>query len=141
MYCHLKPVYSSQSSDNTSEDGGDVTPTELRPEILIEVENKEEIVEEVEKREKSPVDHKLAGTGRTAAEDSALSSETEEVCSDTETIDVSLDGLDANSLAGSKTDKIANLNNRDYEESEEEAEDHDIKDDYDTLMFKAQYIY
>ena len=72
---------------------------------------------------------------------SALSSETEEVCSDTETIDVSLDGLDANSLAGSKTDKIANLNNRDYEESEEEAEDHDIKDDYDTLMFKAQYIY
>ena len=70
-----------------------------------------------------------------------MSSETEEVCSDTETIDVSLDGLDANSLAGSKTDKIANLNNRDYEESEEEAEDHDIKDDYDTLMFKAQYIY
>ena len=61
---------SSQSSDNTSEDGGDVTPTELRPEILIEVENKEEIVEEVEKREKSPVDHKLAGNGRTAAEDS-----------------------------------------------------------------------
>ena len=63
------------------------------------------------------------------------------MCSDTETIDVSLDGLDGNSLAGSKTDKIANLNNRDYEESEEEAEDHDIKDDYDTLMFKAQYIY
>ena len=133
-------MYSSQSSDNTSEDGGDVTPTELRPEILIEVE-KEEIVEEVEKREKSPAsDHKLAGTGRTAAEDSALSSETEEVCSDTETIDVSLDGLDANSLAGSKTDKIANLNNRDYDDDdvgEEEAEDHDIKDDYDTLMFKA----
>ena len=132
---------SSQSSDNTSEDGGDVTPTELRPEILIEVENKEEIVEEVEKREKSPAsDHKLsAATGR-AAEDSALSSETEEVCSDTETIDVSLDGLDANSLAGSKTDKIANLNNRDYDDDdvgEEEAEDHDIKDDYDTLMFKA----
>ena len=74
---------------------------------------------------------------------SALSSETEEVCSDTETIDVSLDGLDANSLAGSKTDKIANLNNRDYDDDddddvgEEEAEDHDIKDDYDTLMFKA----
>ena len=58
---------SSQSSDNTSEDGGDVTPTELRPEVLIEVENKEEIVEEVEK---SPVDNKLAGNGRTAAEDS-----------------------------------------------------------------------
>ena len=135
-------MYSSQSSDNTSDDGGDVTPTELRPEILIEVE-KEEIVEEVEKREKSPAsDHKLsAATGR-AAEDSALSSETEEVCSDTETIDVSLDGLDANSLAGSKTDKIANLNNRDYDDDdddvgEEEAEDHDIKDDYDTLMFKA----
>jgi hypothetical protein len=63
-------VYSSQSSDNTSEDGGDVTPTELRPEVLIEVE-KEDIVEEVEKREKSPAsDHKLAGNGRTAAEDS-----------------------------------------------------------------------
>jgi hypothetical protein len=62
---------SSQSSDNTSEDGGDVTPTELRPEILIEVENKEEIVEEVEKRGKSPAsDHKLAGHGRSAAEDS-----------------------------------------------------------------------
>ena len=131
----------SSSSDNTSEDGGDVTPTELRPEILIEVE-KEEIVEEVEEREKSPAsDHKLSAAAGRAAEDSALSSETEEVCSDTETIDVSLDGLDANSLAGSKTDKIANLNNRDYEESEEEAEDHDIKDDYDTLMFKAQYIY
>ena len=71
-----------------------------------------------------------------------MSSETEEECSDTETIDVSLDGLDANSLAGSKTDKIANLNNRDYDDDdddvgEEEAEDHDIKDDYDTLMFKA----
>ena len=63
-------MYSSQSSDNTSEDGGDVTPTELRPEVLIEVENKEEIVEEIEKREKSPVDNKLARNGRTAAEDS-----------------------------------------------------------------------
>ena len=51
----MKPLCSS-SSDNTSEDGGDVTPTELRPEVLIEVENKEEIVEEVEKREKSPAD-------------------------------------------------------------------------------------
>ena len=62
---------SSQSSDNTSEDGGDVTPTELRPEVLIEVENKEEMVEEIEKREKSPAsDHKLAGNGRNAAEDS-----------------------------------------------------------------------
>ena len=134
----------NSSSNNSSEEGGDVTPTELRPEILIEVE-KEEIIEEVENREKSPADHKLAGTGRTAAEDSALSSETEEVLSDTETIDVSLDGLDANSLAGSKTDKIASLNNRDYDDDdddvvEEEAEDHDIKDDYDTLMFKAQYI-
>ena len=64
-------MYSSQSSDNTSEDGGDVTPTELRPEILIEVENKEEIVEEVEKREKSPAsDHKLSAAAGRAAEDS-----------------------------------------------------------------------
>ena len=61
----------SSSSDNSSEDGGDVTPTELRPEILIEVENKEEIVEEVEKREKSPVsDHKLSAAAGRAAEDS-----------------------------------------------------------------------
>ena len=61
---------SSQSSDNTSEDGGDVTPTELRPEVLIEVE-KEDIVEEVEKREKSPAsDHKLSAAAGRAAEDS-----------------------------------------------------------------------
>ena len=63
-------MYSSQSSDNTSEDGGDVTPTELRPEVLIEVE-KEDIVEEVEKREKSPAsDHKLSAAAGRAAEDS-----------------------------------------------------------------------
>ena len=104
-------------SENSNE--GDVTPT---GDAIEEEDDKEEHSE----KEKNPKKQELI------VDDSAESS-TEEVLSDTETIDVSLnDVLDANSSrSGSKADKVA-LENKDYDDEEEA-----MKDEYDTLMFKA----
>ena len=104
-------------SENSNE--GDVTPT---GDAIEDEEDEEKHSEKEEKPKKQEL----------IVDDSAESS-TEEVLSDTETIDVSLnDVLDANSSrSGSKADKVA-LENKDYDDEEGA-----MKDEYDTLMFKA----
>lgn len=104
-YAVPKPSNEDQADDDDNDDG-DVTPTGDEEEVIKDEEIKVEATIKVEEEDEE--------------------SSTEEVLSDTETIDVSFDG-----------ESLASADKHGKKDDAEEEDDDDVRDEYNELMYKA----